>query len=205
MAALTDAPFVHADTRAEWRAWLEANHATVPGAWLVTWRKGHGPVLDYGDAVQEALCFGWVDSTGGRFDDARTKVYFARRRDRSEWSASNKTRVERLIADGLMRPAGLAAIERAKANGMWTALDEVEQGIVPADLAAALATHPPAADRFAAFPWSARRALLLWIAQAKKPETRAARILETATRAARNERATDRATDRPSLTERSET
>jgi uncharacterized protein YdeI (YjbR/CyaY-like superfamily) len=192
MAALNDAPFIHADTRAEWRAWLDANHASVSGAWLVTWRKGHGPVLDYGEAVEEALCFGWVDSTGGRFDDRRTKLYFAPRRDRSEWSASNKTRVERLIEDGLMRPAGLAAIERAKANGMWTALDEVEQGIVPDDLAAALAEHAPAAERFAAFPWSARRALLLWVSQAKRPETRAARVLETATRAARNERATDR-------------
>jgi len=195
MASLSDAPFVHADTRADWRAWLEANHASAEGAWLVTWRKGHGPVLDYGEAVEEALCFGWVDSTGGRFDEARTKLYFARRRDRSEWSASNKARVERLIADGSMRPAGLAAVERARANGMWTALDEVEKGIVPEDLAAALAAQPPAAERFAAFPWSARRALLLWVSQAKKPETRAARILETATSAARNERATDRPRD----------
>ncbi|HEX8025850.1 MAG TPA: YdeI/OmpD-associated family protein [Candidatus Limnocylindrales bacterium] len=189
MAARSDAPFVHADTRADWRAWLEANHAAATGAWLVGWRKGFGPVLDYGEAVEEALCFGWVDSTGGRFDDRRSKLYFAPRRERSEWSASNKARVERLIADGRMRAAGLAAIERAKANGMWTALDEVEQGIVPDDLADALAAHPPAAERFAAFPWSARRALLLWVSQAKKPETRAARVLETAVQAARNERA----------------
>jgi len=195
MSALDDAPLVHADDRATWRAWLEANHASVAGAWLVTWRKGHGPVLDYGEAVEEALCYGWVDSTGGRVDERRGKLYFAPRRDRSEWSASNKERVERLIAAGLMRPAGLAAIERAKANGMWTALDEVEKGTIPDDLAAALAAHPPAAERFAAFPWSARRALLLWISQAKKPETRATRILETATRAARNERATERPGD----------
>ena len=192
MSPIADAPLVQADDRATWRTWLEANHASVPGAWLVTWRKGHGPVLDYGDAVEEALCFGWVDSTGGRVDDRRTKLYFAPRRERSEWSASNKARVERLIAAGLMRPAGLAAIERAKANGAWTALDEVEQGIVPDDLAAAFAAHPPAAERFAAFPWFARRALLLWISQAKKPETRAARVLETAVRAARGERANER-------------
>ena len=191
MSPIADAPHVHAEDRKTWRAWLEANHASVPGAWLVTWRKGHGPVLDYGEAVEEALCFGWVDSTGGRVDERRTKLYFAPRRDRSEWSASNKARVERLISAGLMRPAGLAAIERAKANGMWTALDEVERGVVPEDLAAALAAHPPAADRFAAFPWFARRALLLWISQAKKPETRAARVLQTAVRAARNERANE--------------
>ena len=192
MAGIQDAPLVHADDRATWRTWLEANHATASGAWLVTWRKGHGPVLDYGEAVEEALCFGWVDSTGGRFDEWRTKLYFAPRKVRSVWSASNKERVARLIASGRMRPAGLAAIERAKANGSWTALDEIEQGIVPADLTAALAAHPPAAERFAAFPWSARRAILIWVADAKKPETRAARVVETAVRASRNERANER-------------
>ena len=195
MSPIADAPLVLADDRATWRAWLEAKHAFVPGAWLVTWRRGHGPVLDYGEAVEEALCYGWVDSTGGRVDERRTKLYYAPRRERSEWSASNKARVERLIAAGLMRPAGLAAIERAKANGSWTALDEVEQGIVPIDLSAAFAAHPPGAERFAAFPWFARRSILLWISQAKKPETRATRILETAVRAARNERATDRPRD----------
>jgi uncharacterized protein YdeI (YjbR/CyaY-like superfamily) len=195
VAGIQDAPLVHAEDRATWRAWLEANHAAATGAWLVTWRKGHGQVLDYGEAVEEALCFGWVDSTGGRFDDRRTKLYFAPRKVRSVWSASNKERVARLIAAGLMRPAGLAAIDRAKANGSWTALDEVEQGIVPPDLAAALAAHPPAAERFAAFPWSARRALLIWVSDAKKPETRAARVLEIAVRAARNERANERPRD----------
>jgi uncharacterized protein YdeI (YjbR/CyaY-like superfamily) len=152
-------------------------------------------VLDYGEAVEEALCFGWVDSTGGRVDERRTKLYFAPRKSRSVWSRSNKERVERLIAAGLMRPAGLAAIERAKANGAWTALDEIEQGIVPADLAAALESRPPAAERFAAFPWSARRAILIWVADARRPETRAARVLETAVRAARNERANERPRD----------
>jgi uncharacterized protein YdeI (YjbR/CyaY-like superfamily) len=190
-----DAPLVPADDRGAWRTWLEANHGTATGAWLVTWRKGHGPVLDYGEAVEEALCFGWVDSTGGRLDECRTKFYFAPRKQRSVWSRSNKERVERLIADGSMRPAGLAAIERAKANGAWAALDEVEQGIVPPDLTEALESQPPSAERFAAFPWSARRAILVWIADAKKPETRAARVLETAVRAARNERANERPRD----------
>ena len=195
MAGIDQAPLVPADDRATWRAWLEANHASETGAWLVTWRKGHGPVLDYGEAVEEALCFGWVDSRGGGVDERRTKLYFAPRKARSAWSASNKERVARLIATGLMRPAGLAAIERAKANGSWTALDEVERGVVPADLAEALEEHPPAAERFGAFPWSARRAILVWIADAKRPETRAARVLETARRAARNERANERPSD----------
>jgi uncharacterized protein YdeI (YjbR/CyaY-like superfamily) len=195
MPGLQDAPLVHAESRATWRAWLEANHATSSGAWLVGWRRGHGPVLDYEAAVEEALCFGWIDSTGGRLDERRSKLYFSPRKPRSVWSASNKQRVERLIAAGLMRRAGLEAIERAKANGSWTALDEVEQGIVPPDLAAALEAHPPAAERFGAFPWSARRAILVWIATAKKHETRAARVLETAIRAARGERANERPRD----------
>ena len=195
MAGIQDAPLVPADDRATWRSWLEANHASSTGAWLVTWRKGHGPVLDYGEAVEEALCFGWVDSTGGKYDEHRTKLYFAPRKVRSVWSASNKERVVRLIADGRMRPAGLAAIERAKANGSWTALDAIEQGIVPPDLSAALEAHPRAAERFAAFPWSARRAILIWVADAKKPETRAARVLETAVRAGKNERANERPRD----------
>jgi uncharacterized protein YdeI (YjbR/CyaY-like superfamily) len=195
MAGIDDAPLVQADDRATWRAWLEANHVTASGAWLVTWRRGHGPVLDYGEAVEEALCFGWVDSRGGKVDEHRTKLYFAPRKPRSAWSASNKARVERLIEVGVMRPAGLAAIERAKENGSWSVLDEVEQGVIPSDLSAALDAHPPAAERFAAFPWSARRAILVWIADAKRPATRTARVTETAIRAARNERANERPGD----------
>ncbi len=155
----------------------------------MTFRRGHGPVLEYEAAVEEALCFGWVDSTAGRVDERRAKLYFAPRKAGSGWAATNKARVERLLAAGLMAPAGIAAVERAKADGSWTALDAIEQGVVPDDLAAALAASPPAAANFDAFPKSVRRAILYWISQAKRPETRAARILETATLAARNERA----------------
>ncbi|HEX7495148.1 MAG TPA: hypothetical protein VF349_00805, partial [Candidatus Limnocylindrales bacterium] len=124
MSALDDAPYLHADDRAMWRAWLEANHATARGVWLVTWRPRSGRVrLDYEEAIEEALCFGWVDSTGGHFDDERGKLYFAPRKPRSVWAASNKARIERLIGEGRMAPAGLAAIERAKANGRWEILD----------------------------------------------------------------------------------
>ena len=189
MSALDDAPVVHADDRATWRAWLEAHHAAGRGAWLVTWRPRTGrPTLDYEAAVEEALCFGWVDSTGGSFDADRGKLYFSRRKPRSIWAASNKARVERLLAAGRMAPAGIAAIETAKANGAWDQLDGVERLETPDDLAAALAARPPAAERFAAFPPSARRVILAWIAAAKRPVTREARIRETAERAARNER-----------------
>ena len=190
MSALDDAPHVHADDRATWRTWLEANHATEGGAWLVTWRQRSGRVgLDYEVAVEEALCFGWVDSTGGRVDDERGKLYFAPRKARSAWAATNKARVERLIADGRMAPAGLAAIERAKANGSWQVLDGPERLEVPGDLSTALDARPPAAVNFAAFPPSARKMLLAWVALAQRPETRAKRITDVAESAARNERA----------------
>ena len=145
--------------------------------------------LDYEAAVEEALCFGWVDSTGGKVDDERGKLYFAPRKMRSPWAATNKARVARLIADGRMAPAGLAAIERAKANGSWEVLDSVERLEVPDDLAGALDRHPPAAANFAAFPPSARKMHLGWVATAMRPETRADRIEAIATAAARNERA----------------
>ena len=190
MSALDDAPHVHLDDRAAWRAWLEANHATARGAWLVSWRPRSGRVgLDYEAAVEEALCFGWVDSTGGQVDDERRKLYFAPRKSRSAWAASNKVRVERLTHEGRMAPAGLAAIERAKANGCWEILDAVERLEVPEDLMAALEALPPAAADFAAFPPSARKMLLGWIALARRPETRSARIAKVAEAAARHERA----------------
>jgi uncharacterized protein YdeI (YjbR/CyaY-like superfamily) len=190
MSALDDAPWVEADDRETWRAWLEANHATAKGAWLVTWRPGSGRRrLEYEAAVEEALCFGWVDSTGGWIDEQRGKQYYAPRKPRSGWAATNKARIERLIAAGRMAPAGLAAIERAKANGSWGILDSVERLEVPDDLATALGAAPPAATNFAAFPPSARKQMLAWIAFAQRPETRAARVAAVAAAAARNERA----------------
>ena len=147
------------------------------GVWLVTWRprSGRGS-LDYEAAVEEALCFGWIDSTGHRLDDDRGEQYFAPRKTRSPWAATNKARVERLIRDGRMAPAGLAAIAQAKANGSWEVLDSVERLEVPDDLAAALEAHPPAAANFAAFPPSARKMQLAWVAFAQRPDTRATRV-----------------------------
>lgn len=190
MSALDDAPLFEPADRAEWRAWLEANHATVRGVWFVSWRtrSGRRPAVDYEAAIEEALCFGWVDGTSGTLDEERGKLYFAPRKARSPWAASNKARVERLIADGRMMPAGLAAIERAKANGSWTVLDGSERLEVPDDLAAALAARPPAAANFAAFPPSTRKGLIGWVALAQRPETRAARIAKVAAAAERNER-----------------
>ena len=189
MSALADAPEVFVEDRATWRTWLEANHARSTGAWLVTWRSRSGKQgLPYEEAVEEALCFGWVDGTAGTVDDERGKLYFAPRKPNSGWAATNKARVERLIADGRMAPAGLAAIERAKANGSWELLDSVERLEVPPDLEAALAALPSAATNFAAFPPSARKQALGSLVMARRPETRAERVRRIAEAAARNER-----------------
>ena len=183
-------PWVHPLTREAWRAWLIANHVTSSGVHLVTWRKSTGrPAVSYGDAVEEALCVGWVDAIAGKLDNERSTLWFTKRRPKSGWSRPNKERVERLIAAGLMLPAGLVAIEEAKRRGTWSLLDDVEDLVVPDDLAAALAVRGPARANWEAFSRSARRGILEWIVQARRPETRARRVEETARMAARNEKA----------------
>lgn len=190
MGALDDAPRVHAETRAAWRAWLAEHHATARGAWLVSWKKATGrPAVGYDAAVEEALCVGWVDSLPRRFDDERSMLYVAPRKPGSGWSRPNQERVARLEASGRMRPAGQAVVDAARADGSWSRLDAVEDGVVPDDLREAFARHDGAAARWDAFPRSARRGILEWIAQAKRPETRARRVDETARLAALGERA----------------
>ena len=190
MAGLDDREHVHAETRAQWREWLVANHATSTGAWLVSWKASSGrPSVGYEESVEEALCVGWVDSKGGTIDDERTKLWFAPRNPQSAWARTNKTRVARLEAEGLMLPAGLRMVEIAKANGTWTMLDDVEDLVVPPDLAAAFDAHPGSREQWDAFPRSARRGILEWIVQARTEPTRAKRIAETAEKAASGERA----------------
>ena len=181
-------PMVGPFDRAGWRAWLIANHPTSTGVHLISWRRGSGHTsVGYEEAVEEALCVGWIDSVAGRLDGRRSLQWFSPRRATSGWARTNKARVERLIAAGLMLPAGLDAIDEAKRNGSWTRLDDVENLVVPDDLAAALLAIPPARERWDAFSRSPRRAILDWISQAKRPETRARRIAEAAESAARNE------------------
>jgi uncharacterized protein YdeI (YjbR/CyaY-like superfamily) len=175
--------------RAGWRTWLVANHASSSGVHLVSWRTGSGRTsVPYEDAVEEALCVGWIDSVGGKLDEDRSLQWFSPRRSKSGWARSNKQRIERLCAAGLMLPAGLAAIEEAKRNGTWTLLDDVEDLVVPDDLAAAFDANPGAREHWEAFSRSPRRAMLESIAQAKRPETRARRIAEISEYAARGER-----------------
>jgi uncharacterized protein YdeI (YjbR/CyaY-like superfamily) len=181
---------VEVTSRAALRAWLEANHGRSQSVWLVTYKKAAGDRhLPYDAIVEEALCFGWVDSLPRKLDAERSMLLLSPRKAGSAWSAVNKARVEALAVAGLIAAPGLAKIEAAKADGAWTRLDGVERLEVPADLAAALAALPPAADNFAAFPRSTRRGILEWILQAKRPDTRAKRIEETARLAAQNVRA----------------
>lgn len=184
-ARLDELPLMEPGDRAAWRAWLAENHDASTGVWLAVGKKGNTvTALTYDDAVEEALCFGWIDSVVRRLDDDRFKQLFTPRKPASIWARSNKARVERLIAEGLMTEAGLAAIERAKANGSWTTLDDVEALVVPADLAVALCDVPGAAEGFEALSESSRKMALYWIAEAKRPETRAGRIEQTVAAAA---------------------
>ena len=168
---------VYVADRAAWRQWLATHHATSPGIWLVFDKKSsRADRLAYVDAVEEALCYGWIDSTVRTLDDARYVQLMAPRKPKSTWAATNKARVERLIAQGLMAEAGLASIERAKENGSWSSLDAVEALVVPDDLTRALRALPGAAKKFAALAPSTRKGFLGWISQAVRAETRAHRV-----------------------------
>jgi uncharacterized protein YdeI (YjbR/CyaY-like superfamily) len=176
---------VQFDCRDEWRAWLQANHGRASGVWLITWKRATGkPTLSYEDAVLEALCFGWIDGTTRTLDAERTMLRFSPRRPGSGWASSNKRRIAALEAAGLMAEAGRRVVDAARADGSWTALDAVEAMVVPDDLAAALAAAPGARESFDATAPFARKMTLGWIAQAKRPATRAARIAETVRRVA---------------------
>jgi uncharacterized protein YdeI (YjbR/CyaY-like superfamily) len=181
MPSAVDAyPEFLATSRAEWRAWLGGNHVSAPGVWVVTYKKGSGkPHLPYAEIVEEALCFGWIDSKGNKVDDERTKLLVTPRKPGSGWSRPNKERIERLLASGLMTPAGLAKIEAARADGSWSALDDIEAMIVPPDLDAALRANPVALAGWERFAPSVKKQLLGWVTFAKRPETRAKRIAET--------------------------
>jgi uncharacterized protein YdeI (YjbR/CyaY-like superfamily) len=181
---------VEINARAMWREWLAANHATSRGVWVLSYKATAGkPRLTYDEAVEEALCFGWIDSKPNKYDDERSLQYYSPRKPRSNWSALNKTRVARLLEAGLIAPAGLRMIELAKQTGTWDALNDVEETVIPADLRIALQANPPAETNFEAFPKSIRRGILEWILNAKRPETRQKRVDETATLAAQNIRA----------------
>lgn len=180
-----DRPLLELVSATEWHHWLATNHASSDGAWLALAKKHRGAAApSYDEAVEEALCWGWIDTTARRLDATRYLGLFTPRKADGTWARSNKERVARLIAEGRMQPAGQAVIDAAMASGAWTLLDEIEAHAVPDDLAAALAANDRAAVGFHALPGSAKEMALYWIATAKRPETRARRIAETVTAAA---------------------
>ena len=180
-------PLLQVETQAEWRDWLAQNHGASPGVWLVSWKQATGrPFVPYTDTVDEALCFGWIDSRVNTLDDQRAMRLFTRRNPRSPWSRINKDRATRLMKEGRMMEAGARVIAAAQSNGAWTVYDEIEDLIVPPDLAASLAQYETARALFDNFPPSSRKNILWWIKSARKPDTRAARVAKTAELAAKN-------------------
>ena len=169
-----------AKDRKAWRAWLSENHVTQKEVWLVFYKKHTGkPTVSYEDAVQEALCFGWIDSIVRRIDEERYMQLFTPRKTGSNWSDLNKRRVKKLIAQGLMTEAGLRKVVEAKKDGSWRNLDTVEKLTVPADLSKALSGNKRAKDNFAGLSSSRKKAFLYWIGSAKTEGTRTKRIVET--------------------------
>lgn len=182
--------YISAPTRADWRQWLAENGETEKSVWLAIYKKASGtPSVTYDEAVDEALCFGWIDSSAKKGTDEYYLQFFARRNPKSNWSRVNKDKVAKLIQAGLMTDAGMEMVDLAKQTGTWSALDDVENLINPPDLQQQLDANPTARQYFDAFPKSVKRGILEWLLNAKTPATRAKRIDEIVTLAERNERA----------------
>lgn len=185
-----DYPIFHAESRAQWREWLEENHTTTRGVWLCSWRgPAGGPRCPYPDAVEEAICFGWIDSTATVLDEERGLQLYTPRRAKSPWTRLNRRRAADMEERGLMTDAGRRVIAAATANGWWTIADPVEDLEEPAELAAALDREPDARRAWDAFPPSARKQMLWWVVSAARDATRADRIARIVAEAAEGRRA----------------
>jgi uncharacterized protein YdeI (YjbR/CyaY-like superfamily) len=169
----------YAASRRHWRQWLQKNHAKKQSVWLIMYKKDAGvPTLSWADAVEEALCFGWIDSTRRTLDDEKFIQYYTKRKPKSVWSKINKEKVKQLIEQGLMAEAGLKSIQIAKKNGSWTALNDVEAMKIPAELEAKFKSAPGSKDRFLSLSKSVRKAMLYRLMHARRPETLQKRIEE---------------------------
>jgi len=179
-----------AKTRKAWRKWLEKNHTKEKSVWLIMYLKDSNvPSVNYAEAVEEALCFGWIDSVRKKRDAESSVQFFSRRKPKSYWSKLNRERVEKLSKQGLITPAGQTVIDVAKTNGAWTALGDVEKIVIPSDLKKRFSRNVKAYRNFEAFPPSSKKIILVWILNAKTPETRRKRIKETVLLAKNNIRA----------------
>ncbi|WP_299899555.1 YdeI family protein [uncultured Aquimarina sp.] len=163
----------------EWRNWLHQNHTESDGIYLIFYKvESEHLSMRWEEAVKVALCYGWIDSTVKKIDNEKRRQYFCPRKPKSVWSKLNKTYIIDLMKDNLMHESGLKSIEIAKENGSWTALDNVENGIIPQDLQTAFDQSPVAFNNYLGFSKSYRKSYLYWLYQAKRPETRGKRIKE---------------------------
>lgn len=177
----------YAKSRSAWRNWLEKNHEIENSIWLIIYKKECStPSVYYPEAVEEALCFGWIDSKPNKRDEESYYQFFSKRNVKSNWSKVNKDKVTKLIKEGLMHSSGLKMIELAKKTGTWNALDEVESLKIPGDLNDLFQKNKAALQNWEAFPPSSKRGILEWILNAKKIETRQKRIEETVRLAEQN-------------------
>lgn len=182
-------PAFHAKTNEEWRAWLKENGQSEKAVLLIMYHKDSKTLsVPYHEAIEEALCYGWIDSKANKRDDESSFLCFTPRKPKSIWSKINKDRVEKMSSKGLMTPAGQALIDLAKKTGTWDALVDAENNVIPADLQELLDQNEVALKNFLAFPPSAKRLILTWISDAKRPETRQQRVKLTAEKAAENVR-----------------
>ena len=174
-------------SRTDWRKWLELNHYKKDAVWLIFYKKKSPNYnLSWSEAVDEALCFGWIDSTKRTIDTEKYKQYFSKRKAKSNWSKINKDKVKTLIEQGLMEEEGHKSIEIAKENDSWTILDEVEALVIPDDLKEELANHEGSMEYFDSLSKSVKKILLHWVVFAKRTETRQKRILDVAESASEN-------------------
>jgi uncharacterized protein YdeI (YjbR/CyaY-like superfamily) len=170
------------NSRAEWRAWLAANHDKESEIWLVFYKKASGlPTLAYADTLDEALCFGWVDSLIKKIDDTKYARKFTPRKDDSKWSLVNKKRVQQLIKDGLMTDHGLKKVEAAKRSGLWDTPTQKPtlKFEMPPEFSQALQENPRAAETYHNLAPTYQKQYLAWIITAKRQETKERRIAES--------------------------
>jgi uncharacterized protein YdeI (YjbR/CyaY-like superfamily) len=183
---LENAEIMYAATRADWRRWLQDNHQICNGVWLLQYKKGtNTPFVNFSEAIEEALCFGWIDSMVRSVDHEKTMHFFSKRKAGSVWSKINKEKVAYLTEQGLMTDSGLAAVALAKQNGNWDKLNDVENLIIPPDLLDAFKLHSGSSAFFESLSTSVKKAILQWLLLAKKIDTRQRRIEEIASLAAK--------------------
>jgi len=176
-------------SRQEWRNWLQENHAKKQSVWLIYYKKkSNVSTILYSDAVDEALCFGWIDSKSKPIDEHKFMQFFSKRKEKSVWSKVNKEKIERLTKEGLMTNAGYEIIEKAKQNGSWNILDEAEALHIPEDLEGEFDKRPNAKLYFLRLSRSDKRNILQWLILAKRQETREKRITEIVELADKNQK-----------------